>query len=146
MYHSDDFYPPSIDDVLDDKMKFKPAALKALREFKRSKPWRGTQQERIAKFQKLILDLSAAYGVKPPEVDFSGVNEDGDSGSSYYSPVFRTIVLRGKISVTTTIHEMGHFLGRGEWGATKWSVNLFRRIWPKQFAKCRTEGHMLRRN
>lgn len=146
MFHFDNFYPPSVNEVLDPKMKFKPAALKALRAFKRSKPWRGTQGERINKFEKVVADLSAAYGIDAPEMDFTGINLAEDSGSSSYFPAFHAIFLRGRLSVVTLLHEFAHAMGKGEWEASRWSINVFRRIWPKQFAKCRTEGHILRRD
>jgi len=146
MFHSDDFYPPSVEDILDPEMKFKQAALRALRNFRDAKPWSGTEKERMTKFRDVIRDLAAAYGIEPPQIDFTGVDPAKDSGASAYIPAFHAIYLRGRLSVVTLLHEFGHALGKGEWGATKWSVNMYRRIWPREFAKCRADGHMLRRH
>jgi hypothetical protein len=138
-----DNYPSTVAEVLDDSKRFKPAVLAAVRAFKASHPWRGSLDERHAKFRKLYADLSAAYDVEPPRLIF-GNDHVGDSGRSAYLPTMRTVILRGKLSVVTALHEYGHFLGKNERRACSWSLNLFKRIWPRLFANCRHDGHMLR--
>ena len=49
----------------------------------------------------------------------------------------------GRLSVVTFLHEFGHALGYGERGACRWSINLFRRCFPRSFARCRQAGHTL---
>src|SRR4051812_41071229 len=65
MSHNDP-YPATVAEVLDDAMTFKPTALAALREFKKSHPWRGSIDERHAKLRTLHDALCAAYGLNPP--------------------------------------------------------------------------------
>jgi hypothetical protein len=136
-------YPKTVAEVIDDRMRFKPAVLTALRAFKASHPWRGSFEQRHEKFRKLYADLSAAYNIKPPRLIF-GNDHVSDSGRSAYLPQMRTVILRGRLSVVTALHEYAHVLGKDERGACMWSLNLFKRCWPRLFARCRHEGHMVR--
>src|SRR4051812_47332735 len=106
MSHPDD-YPPSVHEVVDDNMTFKPAALAAVRLLARSKPWAGSLDERHEKFRKLYADLSAAYGIEPPRLIF-GNDHETCSGNSAYIPSMRTVVLRGPTSVVSALHEFCH--------------------------------------
>jgi hypothetical protein len=45
--------------------------------------------------------------------------------------------------VVTVLHEWGHVLGLGERGACRWSVNLFRRVFPREFERLARVGHLL---
>ena len=136
-------YPATVAEILDDSLTFNPDALRAVRAFARSKPWRGTVEERQQKFRELNTALSAAYGIPAPTLVFAGSGE-GDSGSSSYTPATNSIRLTA-LSTVTMMHEFCHARGMGEGGATRWSVNIFKRIWPRSFANCVQIGHMLRR-
>jgi len=54
------------------------------------------------------------------------------------------ITMRGKLSVVTFLHEFAHALGRDERGACRWSINLFRSVFPEQYARLRADGHTLK--
>jgi hypothetical protein len=138
-------YPQSIDEVLDPNRKYPPAVLQAIRAFRAAKAWQGSLSERQAKFQTLNTALAAAYSVEPPTLVFE--NDDAqDSGSSCYIPGSNTIILRGRLSVVTYLHEFAHFrFGRSERKACEWSINLFARCFPRSFARCVRDGHMLRK-
>lgn len=124
-------------------MTFRPATLRAVKRFARSKPWRGSYAERRVKFELLIRDLAAAYGIPCPQVVCDG--RDGeDTGRSCYVPTLHTIILRGRLSVVTTLHEFAHALGKDERGACRWSLNIIARCFPRSFARARQEGHLLR--
>ncbi len=137
-------YPNSVAEVLDPPVRFKSATIEAVRRFKRSKPWRGSEEERIAKFQQLHVDLCCVYR-KATTLQI-GILDGSDSGSSYYQPATDMITLCGRLSVLTFLHEFGHALGLDERGACRWSLNLFRRVFPLSFARCVSDGHMLRSN
>jgi hypothetical protein len=139
-------YPLTVAEVLDDTMTFLPAALRAVRAFRRSKPWRGTVGERRAKFEQLNRDLAAAYGIAVPRLVFADVEANAFSGDSGYSPAAHTITLRGRLSVVTYLHEFAHARGADERQACRWSINLFRRLFPHSFAHCRQVGHTLVRD
>jgi hypothetical protein len=135
-------YPETVTEVLDDSARFKPAALRALREFRRSRPWRGSVEEREEKFRTLNHALAGAYGIREPELVVEAL--DGTtSGRSHYTPALHRIVLSGKLSVVTYLHEFAHARGMGERGAARWSINLFRRIFPGEYGRLIHVGHML---
>ncbi len=145
MFHSDPDYPADVQECLHPAMCFKAGTLTAMAKFKVSKPWRGTTDQRIAKFTKLVADLSGVYGIQPPAIDSTGVDAKASSGSSYYMPMMNLIALRGRLSVITLLHEFAHALGKGEFDACRWSLNLFRRVFPTQFEKLEFQGHVARR-
>ena len=135
-------YPATVAEVLDPPVRFRPQTVAAVKRFARSKPYRGSVEERKQKFLALHRELCRVYR-KRTRLDF-GVLEGGDSGSSYYCPATDQITLCGKLSVITALHEFAHALGKDERGAVRWSVNLFRLCFPRSFARCQPAGHTLR--
>jgi hypothetical protein len=136
-------YPSTIAEVLDPPVRFKPATIEAVRQFARSKPWRGSVEERKTKFNAVHAALCATYG-KTTKLLFSSI-DGSDSGASCFMPFPDAIILSGRLSVVSYLHEFAHALGRDERGAVRWSASLFKRAFPRSFASCRHEGHMLRR-
>jgi hypothetical protein len=134
-------YPRTVAEILDDRMTYKPECLRALRAFRRAKPWRGTVAERIGKLMALHVQLCEVYGVHV-DLRFGKINGSSSGGSSYH-PLSNVIILRGRLSVVTYLHEFGHARDYDERQACRWSINLFRRTFPRSFARCRTEGHVL---
>jgi hypothetical protein len=139
-YHCN--YPSTVREVLDRGLTFRPAARRAVRRFARSRPWQGTPAERKAKFRRLNRGLAHAYGIAAPALQFGDL-DGGPSGYSAYSPLSHTIVLRGRLSVVTFLHEFAHARGFDERHACRWSLNLFRRCFPRSFGRCRQVGHLL---
>lgn len=137
-------YPGTVAEILDDGMRFNRRALRAVRRFAHSRPWRGSLQERKRKFRRLNRRLARAYHRARPRLVFAGLTGE-DSGTSSYAPASHTITIRGRLSVVTFLHEFAHALRRDERQATKWSVNLFRRCFPRSYARCQHVEHTLRR-
>jgi hypothetical protein len=133
-------YPASVQEVLRPRRKYRPAVLRAVKAFARSKPWQGRLSERREKFRAVHLALCQEYGLAVPLV-FS--NFEGFSGGSCYVPATRTILLAGRLSVVTYLHEFGHALGKDERQTCIWSINLFRRCFPRSYGRCRHRGHVL---
>ena len=129
--------------MLDPPVRFRPSVLAAVKQFARSKPYRGTTDERMTKFRDLHDDLCDIYG-RPTLLAFQ-LLDGSDSGASNYRPTADVITLCGRLSVVTYLHEFAHALGRDERGAVRWSVNLFRACFPRSFARCAQTGHTLRR-
>lgn len=100
--------------------------------------------ERYRKFDRLLTKLSRIYHIEKPILEMKGMN-GGSMGStlSYYSPTTHTITMVGKLSVITFLHEFAHARGFGERYACKWSLNLFRKIFPIRFRRLRGEGHVM---
>jgi hypothetical protein len=139
-------YPATVAEVLDPALTFRPAALRAVRAFARSRPWRGSVGERKQKFRRLNRDLAAAYGIAEPRLVFQNVEAGAGSGASSYRPACHAITLAGRLSVLTYLHEFAHVRGADERQACRWSINLFRRCFPRSFARCRAVGHTLVRD
>ena len=139
-------YPATVAEVLDPTMRFRRATVKAVMDFKGSRPWSGSLSERKAKFERLHAELCRVYRKATTlTFDVSDVVDGGLSAGVYYVPPIDEIVLVNTLSVVTHLHEFAHALGKGERGACKWSINLFRKCFPREFLRCRRQGHMLRR-
>jgi len=135
-------YPATVSECIQEDKKYKPAALRAVREFKRSHPFQGTYEERVEKFRKLIDDLSDAYGVARIHLSFPR-RESSGQGNGAYMPHAHSITFYGHLSVVTALHEFGHARGFDERQACIFSLNLFKRFFPRSFSRCRRVGHML---
>lgn len=129
-------YPATVKEVLGE-VKYKKDTLQALERFRASRPWRG---DRVYKFIALHRELCRVYG-KKCQLVFR--NSPGHSGSSFYDSQHHVIVLLGRLSVVTYLHEFGHLLGKDERQACRWSINLFAKIFPKSFAKAEFRGHVI---
>ena len=135
-------YPSSVAEVLDPPVRFRAATIDAVDRFAQSRPWTGTLEERKEKFSRLHGDLCRIY-TRQTQIRFRLI--DGScSGSSFYMPALDLIEIRGKLSVVTYLHEFAHALGKDEHGACRWSLNLFRKCCPREFGRCRDEGHVVR--
>jgi hypothetical protein len=107
--------------------------------------WRRTYRGRRRTPEALTALLTGLAGVyrRPVRLVFDcSVHE-----SAHYVPTTRTIHLpdceRG--SIVTALHEFAHHLyGHSELTACRWSVWLFKRTFPRTYARCTFEGHMLR--
>ena len=138
-------YPSSLEEIIDD-VNYRKETINALKRFKRLNPWKGDLDSRITKFCKLHLSLCEIYGIDVKFRCHPSILENSHSGQSNYNPISRTITLHGRLSVLTFLHEWGHALkGRSEREACRWSVNLFRRVFPDNFERLRNNarGHFL---
>lgn len=135
-------YPSSVVEVLDDGAQFNQQALRAVKGFAADGPWTGSQNSRKEKFIRLNRELAAAYDIEAPNLTFGLINRTC-SGASHYIPSRHKIVITGRLSVVTYLHEFAHARGLGERASCRWSINLFRRCFPEQFARLVARGHML---
>lgn len=131
--------------MVDDNVKHKPEIIKALWAFKRKKPWRdGRKSEyRLECMRELINDFSAIYEIDAPRLEWV----DSVSNNGQFNMRTNVITIFGELSTITLLHEFAHAkFGRCERKAVKWSINLFRKVFPKQFEKLMergSNGHML---
>lgn len=136
-------YPKTVKEVLDDDATYLPATHEAIRKFKASKPYKGTLEEIKDKFRSLNHDLSVVYEIDEPVLAFV---KEFYIGSCYF-PIGNLIVLTNEFddrySVVTFLHEFGHALHKDEKQTCRWSINLFKRHFPKSFAKLKSKGHVL---
>ncbi len=135
-------YPETVVEILDDQMTFPSDLLQAVQEFAESNPWQGSTKSRQEKFRQLNRSVARACGIELPKLIFGKI--DGRStGGSRYTPRTHRIVIVGKLSVVTFLHEFGHALGFGERKACRWSINLFRKCFPRQYSSLIHVGHTL---
>lgn len=135
-------YPNSVDELDLTAVELSPAVLTAVRRFARSRPWRGSLAERKVKFRAAIRRICRAAGIPAPRTRFQ-INQNVSSGSSCYLFGAHAIILRGRLSVITTLHEVGHALhGRSEQMACAWSLAYFRACFPRSWRRLKFDGHM----
>ena len=72
-------YPATVAEVLDPNKKYAPDALRAMRAFRASKPWRGTDAERMEKLQALNRELARVYNLPVPTL----IHSPDSRASSY---------------------------------------------------------------
>ena len=132
-----DPYPETVKEILDDNIKYKDDLIQVMESFKRSNPWK--QQEE--KFKNLNIALAQLYDITVPLLIFT------NDRPSCYIPFVHTIFLcterDGKYSVITYLHEFGHAIGKNEKNTCRWSINLFRKIFPNSYDKLVPHKHML---
>ena len=140
-------YPDTVAECLSG-VKYRRGVVAAVKAFKGSGPWRGSIDERKTKFRRLNEALAGAYEIPTPKLRFERIDGSFSGASSCARrgdgrPA--VITMRGRLSVVTFLHEFAHALGKDERGACRWSINLFRRVFPRQYARLQADGHVLRR-
>jgi len=135
-------YPETVVEVLDDEITYPDELLAVMRIFSASEPWSGSIELRKRKFSDANRMMAVACEIEVPTLTF-GVLDGGSSGSSFYLPWEHRITLTGKLSVVTLLHEFAHAMQMDEQDACKWSINLFRRCFPRQYSRLVHVGHML---
>jgi len=129
---------PTPETILAKEHLFKPELLRLVREWKREffPGWK--DKAPLARFEALevLIHRMADFYGKPVYTKPCG------SGDCYF-PGERTIYIQGK-SIITALHEFAHHIfGASETKACRWSVWLFKKVFPKSFEKLHFVGHML---
>lgn len=143
--HSEDKYPKDLDTILSDQ-DYKKETVRILTEYRRWGPWKGSISYRIQKLYWLHNSLCDIYDKDTALFVHPSVLSGGTSGSSCHvkTTYGDFIVMKGRVSVLTYLHEFGHALkGMSEFAACRWSINLFREIFPDNFKRLVAKGHYL---
>lgn len=131
--------------LLDTKAEYSDETVYALRLFKSKKPFQMNREERFEAMKELMVDLSATITTMthpPTLVDLGEVQIEANNGHA--SPGENTITLVGNLSIITLLHEFAHLVfGSNERKAVYWSVNLFRKVFTKQFSGLKADRHRL---
>src|SRR5436309_740433 len=93
-------YPRSIDELNLDSVSIAPDILGVVRDFARSRPWRGSVEERQQKFRRLHDDLFGVLQVPRPRLIFA-THDSQDSGRSCFIPALNVIAIKGRLSAIT---------------------------------------------
>lgn len=131
---------PTPDEIMEPRFRFKKGVIGVARAWKAKffKGWRN--QDEDVKMESLRQLLLAIDGLYP---DLPRLQAVVKGQHSKYYPEIRTIGL-ANTSIITALHELGHHLfGRSERKACRFSAQLFKRIWPKAFARLEWQGHLL---
>ncbi len=137
-----DAYPATVVEVLDEEITYPDELLCVLRIFAASNPWKGSLRTRQRKFRQLNHLMAVVCRIDEPLLAF-GRLDGGSSGASYYTARDHRILITGRLSVVTFLHEFGHALGFDEKAACRWSINLFRKCFPRQYSRLIHVGHTL---
>jgi hypothetical protein len=127
----------SAEKFIDESKTYKPEAIKALKAFKKKKTFKLPMEERIEAMRELVASLAEIYEVSKP-IEFRAENLDGSSSGLSHVKVREDrfiLVMQGRLSVITLLHEFAHCRGYDEIEAKIWSLNFFRKAYPKQFAR-----------
>jgi hypothetical protein len=135
-------YPACVVEILEERMAYPEQVLLAIQRFAKTAPWIGSLAERKDKFKQLNHDLAEACGIPEPDLTFRRLDGGTSTASRYIAPMHR-IVMMGKLSIVSYLHEFGHAMKMGEREACRWSINLFRRCFPTQYGHLVHVGHML---
>lgn len=131
---------PTKEKILRHLPKIKKEVILTLKNFKKDL-WRknDSTEEKFRHLSALIYVLDSIYYKPTTNVSFIP-----DALSYSYDPFTNTIVINKSSSIISTLHEYGHKLfGPSETKACRWSVSLFKKIYPKAFAKLKWQRHML---
>jgi len=141
-----DEYPETVAECIDDDMKYRHGVYEAMKDFRTNQPWRGTQAEMQFKFRNLNQKLAQIYEIDEPQLVFV---EKFPMGACCFKSRPAVIMMEpesdGRYSVVCFLHEFAHAIGRDEKGACKWSLNLFKRIFPNSYNRLEPDGHVLKR-
>jgi hypothetical protein len=134
---------PTRDEILAVNQTFKPGVIGLVRNWKADwKTAKGADDAHKAMLvQVLAHELSDLYNRAHPTVVLA---ERAFEEHGTYNATTNVITLSPPVSIITSLHEIAHHLfGHSERQATTWSVHLFKRVWPKAFARLEWRGHML---
>jgi hypothetical protein len=126
---------PTKEEIMNNPMKHKKEVIQTLKEFKKLPHPNGITYEDL---YGLLTCLSSVYN-KPLYI----TNIPPQQGCSY-DPINKTIHLDNSNSIISALHEFGHHLyGSSETKACRWSVWLFKKVYPKAFTLLEWKGHLL---
>lgn len=96
-----------------------------------------TNNKKADKLNTLILAIALITNKEIPIIK---------KGDRYkYNPETKTIYQNPKKpSIISSLHELAHhFYGKSELKACRWSINIFKKCFPKEYKKLEWKGHTL---
>ena len=136
---------PTVADLINPQKRFAPEVLQAIKAYRRSKPWQGTLDERMAKLLTLHQALCTHYQIEATLILLPGRElPDGQGmGNAAYNRQTQTIYLAGRPSLVSYLHTFTRARGAGRREAFVWSLTLFSRMFKRSFAARRQVGPYL---
>jgi len=126
---------PTKEEILEKEQKFKPETIEIIKTWKKIE-WNA---EKSFESLKALAKVLASIYEKPVRVEFVS-----NYPTCCYQPATQTIIINNSTSIISLLHEFAHHLyGPSELKACRWSVWLFKKTFPKSYAKLKWQGHML---
>lgn len=132
----------TVEQLIDDRKQYPEAVSEATKALARAKPWRGTDEERIQKLHAYHCALNAVYETEYG-LEVHSLSADAATGGIQIDRTTETIVITGKISIVNYMHAYTLARGAGRREAFKWSLNLFKRCFPRSFERAEKVGPCL---
>ena len=141
---------PSKEEILEDRPSietcFEPSIIDFCNQWKKD-IWQihkgGKTKERFEALRMLIQEIC----LLKPKIQMARVRLDENASTPYYIPSNITIFLNKHLSIISALHELGHHLyGESELLACRFSVHLFKEIFPKAFSKLVWTNNMFRKD
>jgi hypothetical protein len=136
-----------MNEYIDDTIEYPTAVIEALKYFKKNYKFKSDtvrfeehMRRRLAGIRQLRDTLCREYGVPRVSVYAERILPNPSPGISChccYDVKLGCIRMIGKLSILTFLHEFSHHLQRGgtEEEARRWSINLFKRVYPRAFER-----------
>lgn len=130
-------------------IKYRSGVIAALEAFKSERPYKGTKFERLVKLEKLHKALSKIYGFEAIslQITLRGIQKGWHVDENSCGDL--VIAATPKAAVWSYLYAFSELIfGDGEDVKTRrnrvrWSLNLYRRAFPKMFEKLVPSGNML---
>lgn len=144
-----------------DRVRFSASVTTATKAFAKSKPWQGTIEERVQKFQTFHSALCDAMELENVDLMIDEANLFGGRGASgmsclgfldengvltHVETARPVIMLTGKLSVVTYLFLVGRALGYERTDAMTFATELFKQRFPRSAAAVQTRNGMLVRD
>lgn len=134
-------YAATLLNIVDDGMKFQQGAVAALRIYKGHRRTFTTNEERLEGLQRLVTKLAQTYGIRPPTIVPHGPIDSEQPGEAYFDEGSNAIITRGALALMPVLRGVcsAIYLDAADpRRQAKWSVNLFRKVFPEEFAAMMT--------
>lgn len=148
--------------IFDDNMRFKNGVVEALTNFKNKNTTIKSPIPRFVEMVNLVKELSNIYNIIPPSMILKigdiGLYFDNNTGyisviklnnyllkikTSCYYPDKHFIYLMN-LSIITLLHEFYHSRGMfDEYKTVRYSISLFKRVYPNEYKKLKSIKHVL---
>lgn len=131
---------PSVPEALAHPIQISPEVKMALKDWKNAY-WKGWRELENGVQKILLVELLRILSF----VQTREYRLKFKSGAEYsYSPLTQTISFGPIASLISSLHELSHSIyGANELDACAFSLQLFKEVFPKDFAKLKVKGHML---
>ncbi len=116
--------------------------------YKTQLPFDQATEVRFQGMKELLSVFCEAYNMELINFEKANIVPSGQSSASYWNSAENKILITGKLSIITFLHEFAHAMGFDEEQARKWSLTLFKKVYPIAFEKLTmvndaTEGDFL---